>query len=87
MNYKAPASDIGKNRPRYGHTIDITRMLTVLMYCVFKSLCFEVEYFEHLLMRVIDNDILCSYYGIVDLPQRLQLVGVNECLISDIPLG
>ncbi len=59
----------------------------MLMNGMLQSFGLKVEYFEYLLLRVVNDYFLDVYNSILDLSKRLQFEDVDKSLISDIPLS
>ena len=58
----------------------------MLLNRVLKGLGFEVEELEDLLLGIVDDYVLSCDDSMLDLAERLKLVGINQSLISYIPL-
>jgi hypothetical protein len=77
MDNQGPPTNVSKNGPRKGNTINIPGLLVKLMNCILKGLGLEVEYLENLLLGIVDDDLLCCDDGVLDLAERLELVSVD----------
>jgi hypothetical protein len=87
VDNQGPSTDVSQNGPRKGQTINIAGMLVYLVDRVLKGLGLEVEELENLLLGIVDDYLLSCDDSLLDLPERLQLVGVDKSLISHIPLS
>ena len=59
----------------------------MLMNGMLQSFGLKVEYFEYLLLRVVNDYFLDVDNSILDLSKRLQFEDVDKSLISDVPLS
>jgi hypothetical protein len=87
VDNQGPPTDVSQNGRRKGQTIYIAGMLVYLVDRVLKGLGLEVEELENLLLGIVDDYLLSCDDSLLDLPERLQLVGVDKSLISHIPLS
>ena len=77
MDNEGPPTDVSQNGPRKGQTIYIAGMLVDLMNRELKGLGLEVEELENLLLGIVDDYLLSCDDSLLDLAERLQLVGVD----------
>ena len=77
MDNQGPPTDVSQNGPRKGNIIDIPGLLVKLMNRVLKGLGLEVKELENLLLGIINDDLLSCDDSVLDLTERLKLVGVD----------
>ena len=77
MENQGPPTYVSQNGPRKCNTINIPGLLCKLMNSVLKGLGLEVEELENLLLGIVDDDLFSCDDSVLDLAERLKLVGVD----------